>query len=83
MRVDSGITGLTRPNATEPVQTTAGGGPTAPERSALAIVTVNDDGKTYVDTPSRIVGTSAVSGALWGALLGLLFFVPGMALLAA
>jgi hypothetical protein len=83
MRVDSGITGLTSPNATEPVQTTAGGGPTAPERSALAIVTVNDDGKTYVDTPSRIVGTSAVSGALWGALLGLLFFVPGMALLAA
>jgi uncharacterized membrane protein len=47
----------------------------------LAIVTVDSDGKTHVDTPSRIVGTSAASGALWGALLGLLFFVPGMVLL--
>lgn len=42
---------------------------------------MDGDGKTHVDTPSRIVGTSAVSGALWEALLGLLFFVPGMVLL--
>lgn len=47
----------------------------------LALVTVDADGKTHVHTPSRIVGTSAASGALWGALLGLLFFVPGMVLL--
>ena len=47
----------------------------------LAIVTVDADGKTHVDTPSRIVGTSAATGALWGALLGLLFLVPGMVLL--
>jgi uncharacterized membrane protein len=47
----------------------------------LAIVDVDADGRTHVDTPQRIVGTSAVSGALFGLLLGLLFFVPGMALL--
>ena len=47
----------------------------------LAIVDVDLDGKTHVDTPKRIIGGSAVSGALFGMLLGLLFFVPGMALL--
>jgi uncharacterized membrane protein len=47
----------------------------------LAIVDVDMDGKTHVDTPKRIVGTSAVSGALFGLLIGLLFFVPGMVLL--
>src|SRR6185437_5894214 len=47
----------------------------------LAIVDVDHDGKTHVDTPKRIIVTSAVSGALFGMLLGLLFFVPGMALL--
>lgn len=47
----------------------------------LAIVDVDADGKTHVDTPQRIIATSAVGGALWGLLLGLLFFVPGMALL--
>jgi uncharacterized membrane protein len=51
------------------------------ELRGLAIVDVDADGKTHVDTPSRIVGTSAAAGALWGLLLGLLFFVPGMALL--
>ncbi len=47
----------------------------------LAVVTVDADGKTHVDTPQRIIGSSAVSGALFGLLLGLMFFVPGMALL--
>jgi uncharacterized membrane protein len=47
----------------------------------LAIVNVDADGKTHVDTPSRIIGTSAVSGALFGLLMGVLFFIPGMALL--
>jgi len=47
----------------------------------LAIVDVDADGKTHVDTPQRIIGVSAVSGALFGLLLGLLFFVPGMVLL--
>jgi uncharacterized membrane protein len=47
----------------------------------LAIVDVDLDGKTHVDTPKRIIGTSTVSGALFGMLIGLLFFVPGMAIL--
>jgi uncharacterized membrane protein len=50
------------------------------ELRGLAIVDVDADGKTHVDTPQRIVGTSAAAGALWGLLFGLLFFVPGMAL---
>jgi uncharacterized membrane protein len=49
--------------------------------AGLAIVDVDADGKTHVDTPRRIIGASAVSGALFGLLLGILFFVPGMALL--
>jgi uncharacterized membrane protein len=44
-------------------------------------VDVDADGKTHVDTPQRIVGRSAVSGAVFGMLIGLLFFVPGMVLL--
>ena len=47
----------------------------------LAIVDVDADGKTHVDTPQRIVGSSAAMGALWGLLIGVLFFVPGMVLL--
>ena len=47
----------------------------------LAIVDVDLDGKTHVDTPRRIVGSSVAFGALWGLLLSVLFFVPGMILL--
>ena len=51
------------------------------ELRGLAIVDVDADGKTHVDTPQRIIGASAAAGALFGLLLGLLFFVPGMGLL--
>lgn len=51
------------------------------ELRGLAIVDVDADGKTHVDTPQRIVAASAVGGALFGLLLGLLFFVPGLGLL--
>ncbi len=47
----------------------------------LAIVDVDREGKTHVDTPKRVIGSSAVSGALFGVLLGLLFFIPGMVFL--
>jgi uncharacterized membrane protein len=51
------------------------------ELRGLAIVHVDADGKTHVDTPQRIVSASAATGGLFGLLLGLLFFVPGMVLL--
>jgi uncharacterized membrane protein len=44
-------------------------------------VDVDADGKTHVHTPQRIIGMSAATGAIFGLVLGLLFFVPGMALL--
>lgn len=47
----------------------------------LAIVNIDADGKAHVDTPQRMVGTSAAAGAIFGMLIGLLFFVPGMILL--
>ena len=42
----------------------------------VAIVTVDAEGKNHVETPQKIVGLGAASGALWGMLIGLLFFVP-------
>jgi len=47
----------------------------------LAVVDVDAAGHTHVDTPKRIIGQSAVGGALFGLLIGVLFFVPGMILL--
>lgn len=49
--------------------------------TGLALVTVDADGKNHVETPTKIVGASAASGALWGALLGILFLVPGVGML--
>lgn len=51
------------------------------ELRGLAIINVDEEGKTHVDTPQRIIGASAVAGATFGLLIGLLFFVPGMVLL--
>ncbi|MFD5558405.1 MULTISPECIES: DUF1269 domain-containing protein [unclassified Streptomyces] len=50
--------------------------------AGLAVVTVDQEGKNHVETPSKIVGVSAASGALWGMIFGLLFLVPGFGLLA-
>ncbi|WP_328472599.1 DUF1269 domain-containing protein [Streptomyces sp. NBC_00448] len=50
--------------------------------NGLAVVSVDAEGKTHVDTPSKIVGVSAASGALWGMVFGILFLVPGLGLLA-
>ncbi|MFD0153598.1 DUF1269 domain-containing protein [Streptomyces sp. NPDC055721] len=49
--------------------------------NGLAVVSVDADGGTHVDTSSRIVGVSAASGALWGAIFGILFLLPGLGLL--
>jgi uncharacterized membrane protein len=49
--------------------------------TGLAIVNVDAEGKSHVETPQKIVGVSAAGGAMWGMLIGLLFFVPGVGLL--
>lgn len=48
------------------------------ELAGLAVVTVDKDGKTNVDYPGPVgnVGLGAASGALFGTLIGILFFVP-------
>jgi uncharacterized membrane protein len=48
--------------------------------TGLAIVNVDAEGKSHVETPQKIVGVSAAGGAMWGMLIGLLFFVPGVGL---
>jgi uncharacterized membrane protein len=52
------------------------------ELTGLAIVRVDNEGKSHVETPQKIVGVSAASGAMWGMLIGILFLVPfvGLAL---
>lgn len=49
--------------------------------TGLALVTVDPDGKQHVETPAKIVAGSAASGALWGAIFGLLFLIPGVGLI--
>jgi uncharacterized membrane protein len=44
--------------------------------TGLAVVTVDNEGKSHVDTPGKMIAGSAASGALWGALFGILFLVP-------
>jgi uncharacterized membrane protein len=51
------------------------------ELRGLAIVTVDADGKTHVDTPQRVVANSAAGGAVFGLLFGVLFLVPGLGIL--
>lgn len=51
------------------------------ELRGVAIVTVDADGKTHVDTPQRVIAKSAAGGAIWGLLFGLLFLVPGLGIL--
>ena len=46
--------------------------------SGLAIITVDTEGRSHVDTPGRIVGASAASGAMFGMLFGLLFLSPAI-----
>ncbi|AWB86190.1 DUF1269 domain-containing protein [Mycetocola zhujimingii] len=46
--------------------------------AGLALVTVDDEGKTHVTHPGPVgkVGIGAAGGAVFGALLGILFFMP-------
>jgi uncharacterized membrane protein len=47
------------------------------ELRGLAIVDVDADGKTHVDTPQRFVGSSMAAGAVFGLLLGVAVLRPG------
>ncbi|MGW6417376.1 DUF1269 domain-containing protein [Streptomyces sp. NPDC055055] len=49
--------------------------------NGLAVVSVDTEGRTHVDTSSRVVGATAATGALWGAIFGILFLLPGVGLL--
>ncbi|WP_327255811.1 DUF1269 domain-containing protein [Streptomyces sp. NBC_01244] len=50
--------------------------------SGLAVVSVDTQGETHVDTPSRLIGPSAAAGAVWGMVFGVLFLLPGVGLVA-
>ncbi|MFD3659017.1 DUF1269 domain-containing protein [Streptomyces sp. NPDC058659] len=51
----------------------------------LAVVRVDEDGETHVDTPkkSEEVALSATAGALWGMVFGMLILTPGIGVVGA
>ncbi|AJF63231.1 DUF1269 domain-containing protein [Streptomyces vietnamensis] len=53
--------------------------------SGLAVVKVDDDGETHVDTPARReeIAVSATAGALWGLVFGILILTPGIGVVGA
>ncbi|RSS51294.1 DUF1269 domain-containing protein [Streptomyces sp. WAC01280] len=55
------------------------------ELSGLAVVRVDADGETHVDTPKRSeeVAISATAGALWGMVLGIVILTPGIGVVGA
>ncbi|MEU7006325.1 DUF1269 domain-containing protein [Streptomyces sp. NPDC046332] len=55
------------------------------ELSGLAVVTVDQDGETHVDTPAKTekVAVSATAGALWGLVFGILILTPGIGVVGA
>ncbi|MFD7321641.1 DUF1269 domain-containing protein [Streptomyces sp. NPDC059875] len=55
------------------------------ELAGLAVVSVDAEGETHVDTPKKSEKTavSATAGALWGLFLGILVLTPGLGLVGA
>lgn len=56
------------------------------ELTGLAVVSVDADGKTHVDTPARRKGEAALSataGALWGLVFGMIILTPGLGVVGA
>ncbi|GAA2819742.1 DUF1269 domain-containing protein [Streptomyces showdoensis] len=53
--------------------------------AGLAVVTVDEDGTTHVDTPARSeeVALSATAGALWGMVFGMVILTPVMGVVGA
>ncbi|MFD6247645.1 DUF1269 domain-containing protein [Streptomyces roseolus] len=46
--------------------------------NGLAVVSVDAEGRTHVDTSNRVVGVTAATGALWGTIFGILFLAPAV-----
>ncbi|MFE1548762.1 DUF1269 domain-containing protein [Streptomyces sp. NPDC058718] len=55
------------------------------ELNGLAVVRVDADGETHVDTPKRSeeIAISATAGALWGMVLGIVILTPGIGVVGA
>ncbi len=56
------------------------------ELTGIAVVTVDADGETHVDTPARREGQvalSATAGALWGMVFGMIILTPGIGVVGA
>ncbi|MFB7512101.1 DUF1269 domain-containing protein [Streptomyces sp. NPDC056144] len=55
------------------------------ELDGLAVVRVDADGETHVDTPrkSEKVAISATAGAVWGMVLGIVILTPGIGVVGA
>ncbi|MFF8377771.1 DUF1269 domain-containing protein [Streptomyces sp. NPDC015661] len=53
--------------------------------NGLAVVSVDADGRTHVDTPARSeeVAISATAGALWGMVFGMVILTPAMGVVGA
>ncbi|MFD8204941.1 DUF1269 domain-containing protein [Streptomyces sp. NPDC059695] len=53
--------------------------------NGLAVVRVDEDGETHVDTPARKeeIAVSATAGALWGMVFGMLILTPGIGVVGA
>ncbi|MEV6400029.1 DUF1269 domain-containing protein [Streptomyces sp. NPDC051907] len=53
--------------------------------TGLALVSVDQEGETHVDTPrkSEKVAVSATAGALWGMVFGMLILMPGIGVVGA
>ncbi|MER8045982.1 DUF1269 domain-containing protein [Streptomyces sp. NPDC094032] len=55
------------------------------EFNGLAVVSVDENGETHVDTPARSeeVALSATAGALWGLVFGMVILTPAMGVVGA
>ncbi|MEU9999799.1 DUF1269 domain-containing protein [Streptomyces sp. NPDC050848] len=53
--------------------------------NGLAVVSVDEDGETHVDTPAKSekVAVSATAGALWGMVLGIVILTPAVGVVGA
>ncbi|MYV68358.1 DUF1269 domain-containing protein [Streptomyces sp. SID2131] len=55
------------------------------ELNGLAVVRIDEDGETHVDTPAKTeqIALSATAGALWGLVFGMIVLTPGIGVVGA